>query len=79
MVEQALVVALSILLMDEGIKTGSLSVSFRFSRYYGGVIKQYRFLQVFIGNMMVLQIFCMKIKHDMLALYKPLIFCVKIN
>ena len=77
MVEQALVVALSILLMDEGIKTGSLSVSFSFSRYYGGVIKQYRFLQVFIGNMMVLQIFCMKIKHDMLALYKPLIFCVK--
>ena len=42
--------------------TGSLSVSFSFSRYYGGVIKQYRFLQVFIGNMMVLQIFCIKIK-----------------
>ena len=55
------------------------SVSFSFSQYYGGVIKQYRFLQVFIGNMMVLQIFCMKIKHDIFPLYKPLIFCVKIN
>ena len=52
------------------------SVSFIFSRYYGGVIKQYRFLQVFIGNMMVLQIFYMKIKHDIFPLYKPLIFCV---
>ncbi len=50
---------------------------YNFSRYYGGVIKQYRFLQVFIGNMMVLQSFCMKIKYDMLAHYKPLIFCVK--
>ena len=57
--------------------TGSLSVSFSFSRYYGDVIKQYRFLQVFIGNMMVLQIFCIKIKHDIFPLYKPLIFCVK--
>ena len=28
---------------------------------------------------MVLQIFCMKIKHDIFPLYKPLIFCVKIN
>ena len=55
------------------------SVSFSFSQYYGGVIKQYRFLQVFIGNMMVLQIFCMKIKKDIFPLYKPLIFCVKIN
>ena len=43
------------------------------------VIKRYRFLQVFIGNMMVLQFFCMKIKHDIFPLYKPLIFCVKIN
>ena len=43
------------------------------------VIKRYRFLQVFIGNMMVLQIFCMKIKHDIFPLYKPLIFCVKMN
>ena len=34
----------SINIADEGIKTGSLSVSFSFSRYYGGVIKQYRFL-----------------------------------
>lgn len=41
------------------------------------VIKRYRFLQVFIDNMMVLQIFCMKIKHDIFPLYKPLIFCVK--
>lgn len=32
-----------------------------------------------IGNMMVLQIFCMKIKHDIFTLYTPLIFCVKIN
>ena len=72
MVEQALVVALSILLMDEGIKTGSLSVSFSFSRYYGGVIKQYRFLQVFIGNMMVLQIFCMKIKHGSIVKLNPI-------
>ena len=31
-----------------------------------------------IGNMMVLQVFCMKIKHDIFPLYKPLIFCVKI-
>ena len=69
----------SVNIADEGITTGSLSVSFRFSRYYGGVIKQYRFLQVFIGNMMVLQIFCMKIKHDIFPLYKPLIFCVKTN
>ncbi len=69
----------SVNIADEGIKTGSLSVSFSFARYYGGVIKQYRFLQVFIGNMMVLQIFCMKIKHDIFPLYKPLIFCVKIN
>ena len=69
----------SVNIADEGITTGSLSVSFRFSRYYGGVIKQYSFLQVFIGNMMVLQSFCMKIKYDMLAHYKPLIFCVKIN
>ena len=42
-------------------------------------IKRYRFLQVFIGNMMVLQIFCMKIKHGIFPLYKQLIFCVKIN
>jgi len=28
---------------------------------------------------MVLQIFCMKTKHDILPLYKPLIFYVKIN
>ncbi len=34
----------SINIADEGIKTGSLSVSFSFSQYYGGVIKQYRFL-----------------------------------
>ena len=27
--------------------------------------------------MTVLQIFCMKIKHDIFPLYKPLIFCVK--
>ena len=40
-----------------------------FSRYYGGVIKQYRFLLVFIANMMVFQIFCMKIKHDIFPLY----------
>jgi hypothetical protein len=38
---------------------------YNFSRYYGGVIKQYRFLQVFIGNMMVLQSFCMKIKYEL--------------
>ena len=59
--------------------TGSVSVLFSFSRYYGGVIKQYRFLQVFIGNMMVLRIFCVKIKHDIFSLYKLLIFCGKIN
>ena len=69
----------SVNIADECIMTGSLSVSFSFLRYYGGVIKQYRFLQVFIGNMMVLQIFCIKIKHDIFPLYKPLIFCVKIN
>ena len=28
---------------------------------------------------MMLQIFSMKIKHDIFPLYKPLIFCVKIN
>ena len=43
------------------------------------VIKRYRFLQVFVSNMMVLQAFCMKIKHDIFPLYKQLIFCVKIN
>lgn len=32
-----------------------------------------------IQTCMVLQIFCMKIKHDIFPLYKPLIFCVKIN
>ena len=40
-------------------------------------IKRYRFLQVFIGNMMVLQIFCMKIKHDIFPLYKHLYFVLK--
>ena len=36
------------------------------------VIKRYRFLQVFIGNMMVLQVFCMKIKHGSIVKLNPI-------
>ena len=41
------------------------------------VIKRYRVLQVFIGNMMVLQVFCMKIKHDIFLSTNQLYFMLK--